>query len=306
MTAAIQTIVPESEDHWLTLRAQDITSTEVSALFGISPYTTLFEVWHRHMENIVVKFEANERTRWGLRLQDSIAAGVAEDQGWKVRRMDEYIRIPSLKAGSSFDFAVNTTGLLEIKNVDALMFRDGWMVDGDNIEAPPHIEMQVQHQLRVSGRKEAHIGALVGGNRLVLIKREPDEKVIAAMDKKIEWFWNTIADKKEPKPDFSRDADVIRQLYSQAEEGKVFDARGNAEINDLVSHYSDVMLAEKTVKAQKDEIKSRLIATIGDCEKAVGDNFTISAGLISETVIDSYTRAGYRNFIINVKKGKPS
>ena len=30
------TIAPESEQHWLDLRTQDLTSTDVAALFGLS------------------------------------------------------------------------------------------------------------------------------------------------------------------------------------------------------------------------------------------------------------------------------
>ncbi len=111
-------ILPKNETHWLEMRAQDITSTEISALFGISPYMTLFETWHRHKGNIVSSFEENERSTWGLRLQDSIAKGIAEDEGWKIRRMDEYMRNEKLRAGSSFDFDINGKELLEIKNVD--------------------------------------------------------------------------------------------------------------------------------------------------------------------------------------------
>ena len=222
---SIEIIQPNDEKQWLELRTKDITSTEVSALFGISPYMTKFELWHRKHRGEVVKFDPNERMKWGTRLQDAIAAGIAEENKWSVMRMTEYIRDPELRAGASFDFSLDTyesensePGLLEIKNVDSLQFKNGWTQDDEgNIEAPLHIEIQVQHQLMVSQRQFAYIGALVGGNKLVLIKRTRDENVIRRIREVIAEFWGTIEANIPPSPDFEKDADFIKDLYKYAE-----------------------------------------------------------------------------------------
>lgn len=297
----IEIINPKDREHWLKLRAEDITSTECAALFGLSPYQTLFELWHRHRDNLIVEIEENERMKWGTRLQDSIALGVAEDQGWKVRRMDEYIRNPELKMGSSFDFAIEDAGLLEVKNVDSLQFRDGWAVEGDDVEAPPHIEIQVQHQLAVSGRSFAYIAALVGGNRVALIKREPDEKIISEIKKRVASFWFTIAAGEEPKPDFSRDSAFIARLHSYAEPGKILDAHGVEEIADLAAQYRAFGNAKKQAEEQQKAVKAQLLMKIGDAEKVKGEMFTISAGIIGPKHVE-YDTAGYRDFRISWKK----
>ena len=139
-----QTITPRDREHWLSLRAQDLTSTDVAALFGMSPYKTKFELWHEKRSGEPVRIAQNDRMKWGTRLQDSIASGIAHDNGFSVDRFDGYMRIPSERIGSSFDFFMEPNGILEIKNVDALIFRDGWIVENGEIEAPLHIEMQVQ------------------------------------------------------------------------------------------------------------------------------------------------------------------
>ncbi|MCK5561232.1 MAG: YqaJ viral recombinase family protein, partial [Thermoplasmata archaeon] len=161
---ARQIINPSNEKEWLELRTQDITSTEIGALFGISPYVTEYELWHRKKNQTIVDFEENERMKWGTLLQDSIAAGIAEEQGWQIRRMDEYIRGSELRLGSSFDFSIEPDeankdkALLEIKNVDSLIFKQQWLKNEETgkLEAPLHIEIQVQHQLLVSGRQYAY------------------------------------------------------------------------------------------------------------------------------------------------------
>lgn len=298
----IQKILPKNEEEWLAERSKDITSTEVSSLFGISPYTTLFETWHRHAGNIAIKFEPNERTVWGNRLEESIAKGVAEDNKWQIRRMNEYLRDPKKRIGASFDFSIDEIGILEIKNVDALMFRDGWQKteDGD-LEAPPHIEMQIQHQLAVSGRAYAYLGALIGGNTIKLIKREPDDVVIKAIYKKSEQFWNTIADKTPPQPDFSKDTEAIKRLYSQSSKGKFLDVRGNLTFTDLINEYREAGLQIKEWESKKEAAKNQILTMAEDAEKIIGENFTVSMGIVKGGPV-SYDRADYRMFKPSYKK----
>lgn len=298
----VETIVPRDEIHWKTLRTMDVTSTEVAALFGLSPYISLFELWHQKNNRTIVEFEEDDRMRWGRRLQDAIALGIAEDQEWSVRRMDEYMRDPELQLGSSFDFAIGDDGLLEIKNVDGLAFRDGWIVDGDDVEAPAHIELQVQHQLAVSGRKFAYLSAFVGGNRVVLIRREPDEVIIKEIRRRVGSFWLSIVMEQEPKPDFSRDAKFIARLYSYAEPNTVLLARGDEKLSSLMARYRELSAAERSAGERKDAIKAEILTIVGDHEKVVGDDFTLSMGVVGGGPV-SYERKPYRLFKPSFRKG---
>ncbi len=191
---------------------------------------------------------------------------------------------------SSFDFDLN---------VDALVFKDGWIVEDGELEAPPHIEMQLQHQLMISGRSFAYIGCLIGGNRIKLLKREPDSKVISAIEKKIQAFWNSIEDGKEPKPDFSRDADTIKSLYSQAMVGKIFNA--TPDMVGFADRYKELSAKKKEIESQIDEVKSHLLMAAGDAEKVISEKFSISLGVVKGSHVE-YDREDYRMFKINFKK----
>lgn len=315
----IQAIHPSNESEWLLLRTKDITSTEAAALFGISPYMTKFELWHRKKSGDVVKLEGNERMKWGTRLQDAIAAGVAEEQGWHIRRMDEYIRDDELRVGASFDFSIESDdawkisdmptknphgseGLLEIKNVDALQYREGWHVSDDgNIEAPLHIEIQVQHQLLVSNRAYAYIGALIGGNRLILIKRTRDEGVISRIKDEVKAFWASIEANNPPSPDFIADAQFIKSLYKHAEPGTIYDARGNNQVSILVEQDKALAATIKEAQEKRDAIKAQLLTIIGDSEKVLGDGYSIDAGITGESP-RNFIMPAFRRFKISYKK----
>lgn len=332
----IETIHPNNEQEWLELRVKDITSSEVAALFGLSSYVTKFELFHRKRDAKVVVQESSEWKKWGQRLQDSIAAGVAEDEGWKIRKMTEYMRDTELRMGSSFDFSIEgltkitgsenddggiapviidktaeimeregmIKGLLEIKNVFGMIFKDQWLEDEEgNLEAPPHIELQVQHQLAVSGRSFAYIAALVGGNQIKLIKREPNEKIISAIKEKIAEFWYAVKTNTPPRVDFSQDADFINSLYGYAEPGKVFDARGNDDFLALCQKHKELGDAAKAAEAAREAIKTRLLLEVKDAEKVIGDGFTISAGTVGPADI-AFRREGYRLFRLNWPRKK--
>ena len=312
-------IVPSNEAHWLEMRKRDVTSTESAALFGMSPYTTHFELWHAKKSGLAREFKTNERMKWGNRLEAAIAHGIAEEQGWEIRPLKEYMRDPDARIGSSFDFVItNLPGgpvHLEIKNVDYLAFRDGWIEDDDGgIEAPEHIEMQVQHQMAVSGFKRAFIGAFIAGNRGVVIERERDEPVIAAIKAKVAEFWRTVDAGEEPAAVMPGDAEAVIRLNQYAQPGKLVDASGDANIAALVLEYKRLSADEAKAKEDKEVVKADLLKAIGDAEKVLLEGWTISAGmqadtpatLITESMVGtSYGgRKGFRNLRINARKPK--
>jgi putative phage-type endonuclease len=300
----IETLHPENEAAWLALRRPIITSTEVAALFNCSPWVTYYELWKRKHDNLEVEFESNERVAWGQRLEAAIAQGIAEDEGLAIRRMDEFIQDTELKLGASFDYAIDPDGILEIKNVDGLVFKDKWGVDGENIEEPIHIAFQVQTQLMLSGRKYALLRPLVGGNRIMKVRREPDVKVHKAIQAKVKEFWDSVRDHKEPKPDFAQDADFISKIYSFAEPGRVLNA--DDRISKLAETYRTYSIAAKAAEDKKDAARAEILTLIGDAERVVGETFSISAGLIGPKWIERYERKGYRSFKVNWKKEKPN
>lgn len=296
-----QTITPRDKQHWLELRKPLITSTEVAALFGLSPWVTEYELWHRKHDNLEIEFEPNERMLWGTRLEAAIAAGVAEDEKLSIRKMDEFIFDPEKRLGASFDYAIGEDGILEIKNVDSLIFKDGWIVSDDNVEAPVHIEIQVQTQLLVSGRKYVKIAPLIGGNKVVLIHREPDPTVIKAIEERVAAFWDSIRRNDPPKPDFIKDAEFISKLYKYAEPGKVI--VGTPRMGEMVLEYKRLGAIAKKADEEKDGVKAELLTMIGDAEKVQGEGFSISASMIGPAHVE-YDRKPFRDFRTYIKKHK--
>lgn len=313
-------IIPfTTEEAWLELRKQDVTSTESAALFGLSPYVTHFDLWHRKRTGVTPEFIVSDRMRWGNRLEAAIAYGIAEENGWEVEPMKEYMRVPDKRIGSSFDFRItnHVSGKpvhLEIKNVDYLQFRDGWIVDReeDHVEAPEHIEMQVQHQMAVSGYEMSIIGAFIGGNRFVLIERHRDDRVIAAIEHHTELFWQSIKDGIEPDPIMPRDADAMIRMNQYAEPNKLLDATSDNELAQMLTLYRMAQAEAKNADEEVKTLKAQIMQRIGDAERVVCGEYKIAATMVMDNPGTEITedmvgqtigaRRGYRNMRVTVSK----
>lgn len=317
---------PKTRDEWLALRHQYVSSTEVSALFGLSPYTTAFELAVMKKATTPDDREASERMEWGIRLQNSIARGIADKYGVKARAISGYAvdGFVHCRMGASFDYEIvgikegdfsgdsvlrdkyaeHGAGVLEIKNVDWLAFTK-WHGDG-GIEAPAHIEIQVQHQLACIARHWAAIGVLVGGNKLELLVRERDLDVSKALRAKCETFWANLDKGIMPPVELPADATIIATMYRYAEPGKILDAQGDAAITAICREYRDAAQAEKAASDAKSAAKAKLLMAIGDAERVLADGYTVSAGVTAEAEIPAYTRKAFRNIRVTAKKENTS
>ena len=311
---------------WLKLRHHYMCSTEVSALFGMNPYQTAFELWHEKQKAEPTAFEASERMTWGLRMEEAIARAIAEEYGIKCRKLNAFASSES-GLGASFDYEIigvkeDVTvedptlqnmyrslgpGILEIKNVDYWVFKQNWTSDGHSMEAPPHIEIQVQCQLHTIERSWAAIGVLVGGNSLKMLVRERDPAVGEQLDRMAAKFWRSIKANKPPQPVLPQDADMIAAMYTAVEPGKILDAQSDTpeaqRIQELVKAYHESGLMKAAHEQRQKAVKAELLPLIGDAEKVIcPEGYSVSAGYIAEAEVPAYVRKGYRNIRINLKK----
>lgn len=307
----------ENREQWLAERAKDVTSTEVSALYGLSPYKTEFELFHEKRDGLIVKLEENERMKWGNRLESIIAHSAAEEHGWNIQKLDVYMREPTYRMGSSFDFEIlsseNGPGILEIKNVDGLQYHKNWIDDGQgNIEAPEHIEMQIQHQMEVSGRSWTALVALVGGNQLKVVYRNRDTDIGNDIRQKVAGFWERVLNNVPPPADYSVDADFIIKLHQRANDGELLEADHDLEA--LIWQYQ-LLNKEADAKSRlKDEYRAKILERIGTASKVISQYGSLSCSMTKESpgtlvtpeMVGTYIggRKGFRNFRFTPKKEK--
>lgn len=309
-----ETIKITSREQWLAERAKDITSTEVSALFGLSPYLTEFELFHQKLDGVIVTLEETERLKLGQRLEAAIAHGAAEDMGWEIAKMDVYVRDQAARMGSSFDFEILSSsdgpGILEVKNVDRLAYRQNWIDDGQgNIEAPEHIELQVQHQMAVTGRAWCAIVVLVGGNEQKIVLRNRDDGIGKKLREKVIAFWDRVQSGQAPAPDYDRDAEYIIKR-SRANDGE--DLQADASLAEMIRIYQFVSRECADLEKIKERRKAEILDRIGTASRVFTDFGTLTCGQVQDAPAVVITpdmvgqtingRKGYRSFRFISKK----
>jgi len=325
-----ETLHPENEAAWLAMRQQDLTSTECAALFGCSPYATEYELFHRKTGQLEAEFEVNNRMVWGNRLEAAIAYGIAEDFGLLVEPFKAYVRIPELRMGSSFDFKIvgladgfsgdetyrdlfreHGVGIMEVKNVDGLQFKRAWIADGDDMEAPPHIELQVQHQQEVADLEWTLIAPLVGGNTPRPFHRLRNREYGEAIKAKVAAFWASVDAGKAPDPDFTKDGGTIARLLAN-DNGQTVDMSDNNRLAELVAEHASASADLKAAETRKDAAKAEILTIIGTNAKVLLNGCYISAGTTKDsagTLIEPHMvgtriggRKGYRQMRIYQSK----
>ncbi len=312
----IKEIPITNKQDWLENRLLDVTSTEVSALFDVNPYQTEFELYNQKKDKVVINLEDSERMAWGRRLEDSIAQGCAESQGWDVEPFDVYMSDTETRMGSSFDYKITSgadLGIMEVKNVDSMVYRTKWVDDGNgHIEAPPHIEMQLQHQLHVANISWGCIVALVGGNTQKLIIRGRNKEVGDLLEGKVKEFWDRVKAGTPPDIDYLRDSSyIIKSLCNQAEAGVILAA--DEDMDKLVDDYYAINKEYVSLGKTKDSIKAQILERSQNASKIVSKYGTINCGMtkgsqgkyITQDMVGTYInpRKGFRQFKFNQPKG---
>lgn len=304
---------PASEEEWLKLKKEDISSTEISALYGYSPYDTEYGLYFEKRGEVEAdkeKLRANfSRAFWGKIYEERTAQVIGELYGVTVEKMPGYIRHGSVRRmGSSFDYKItglvdnwkpsaakeieelsvlrdrfikSGPGILEIKIVDRNIFAKTWQ-DG---EAPIHIEFQVQQQMEVAADYSwTAIAASVIGERIHFILRDRDEALGAKMCKRVQKFWSLVDAGTPPKPNFARDSEIISKLYSnQADDAALLDFGTDTKFHNLCRK---ALRANQLIKKLEDiesAAKAELKTLVGENGGGASVYFKLTMSKVKES-----------------------
>lgn len=248
---------------------QTVSASQASALFERSPYFTGWALWHHFRGNIDLDEwrRPNNRMEWGVNLQTPILEAAARRLRLEISENTngEYRRAGPVGAtidGLTYALDVGPV-IVEAKSVDWLVFKHDWK---GGRQAPPHIEIQTQINIKVvEGCRRGVIAVLVGGNELKLIERDRDDEMLAQIDAAAEEFLASVKEGREPPPlGDERELPALARLYPQADQKKVIEDFRDLEMAYKVRMYRQAKADEAGHRRLKQQLEAEILAYAKD------------------------------------------
>ena len=265
----------KTRNEWLEgRRTLGIGSSDAPAILGISRYKSAFQLYLEKRGLESASKQENEQIAWGNLLEEPIAQRFAEETGRDVRNPREP-GIWRIERSVDVDFmvaAVDRTqrdpqtiardgeGILEIKNAHFFVGKT-WL---DTQEPPPEFQVQLQHQLVVTGARWGSIAALIGGCRFVWADVPRDEEFIELLIQAEAEFWKRLTDGNPPDPDGT---DATKKAID-----RLFTRETSGQIIGLPPDIIDAHIELQDAKVALDKAATRKKAAENTIKMAIGEN----------------------------------
>ncbi|WP_323011282.1 lambda-exonuclease family protein [Castellaniella sp.] len=263
---------------WLEVRKTGIGGSDAAAAVGLSPYKSPLELWleKTNRDATLPKPDPQDTTEpvyWGTLLEPIVAAAYTQQTGRKVRKVNAVLQHPQypwMLANLDREVISNSAvQILECKTTGeygARLWREG---------VPEYVQLQVQHQLAVTGKRAADVAVLLCGQRLDVYRIERDDELIGRLIQLEAQFWDYVVRDIPPPADGSVSADrALRCLYPGHGGAVDFsdDRTLSATFADLVMMQADL----KDREAHAEKMKQTLLQAMGNAESAQFETGRIS------------------------------
>ena len=307
-------------EDWLAVRKQGIGSSDAGAAVGLNPYKSQLELWIEKTgrDATLPKIDPQDEESpayWGNVLEPIVAWHYSKRTGKKVRRINAVLQHPDPELPwmlANIDREVmgaDDVQILECKTAGingARLWKEG---------VPEYVQLQVMHQLAVTGKQAADVAVLLGGQHVEIHRIERDEQMIDRLIELERKFWQYVQTDTPPPVDGSASSEAALRCLYPRDNGQSVDFSGNAG---LAATYLELKAVRQSI-AEKDSreslLKQILLQAMGEATRAQFSNGFISWKRSKDsTVLDverllkekpylqvrfSKRKEGSRRFIIN-------
>ena len=236
-------------EDWLEVRKQGIGSSDAAAAVGLNPYKSQLELWLEKTgrdDNLPKADPHDEESPmyWGNILEPIVAAHYTKRTGNRVRRINAVLQHPDPALPwmlANIDREVTGAPgvqILECKTTGingARLWKEG---------VPEYVQLQVHHQLAVTGKQAADVAVLLGGQHLEIHRIERNDGLIARLIELERQFWHYVETDTPPPADGSDSADTaLRCLYPE-DKGQTLDFRDH---RNLSACFADLIAVRQSI-----------------------------------------------------------
>lgn len=307
-------MIRQRTDEWYAIRRTGVTSTDIAAILGISPYRSEGDVAREKLTGEREEPDAAtaRRFRLGHALEDVIRGEDVAEHGIALRRVNRFIVDPNRpRLMTSLDFErVGERTIVEAKSGSGRAWEHG---------LPEHVEAQVRWQMGVARYPRVHVAALRFGTTLDCYDLDHDEATFAGLVVIAEDFLRRL-DAGGP---FAENRDSTRRAWP-VDDGDVIDA--DAELAEAVLALVETRKRKEEVEAKEDALLTAIQTRMGPAAMLRGPGWRVTwkrskdsevinykplaldaLGLLDATTIDELTarhtetRPGTRRFLIKME-----
>jgi len=267
MTAEVSEVLAlPDKPTWLEARRQGLGSSDAPAILAVSPWKSPLGVYAEKLQIVEASAEETEAMSWGNLLEPVVATRYIEVTGRELRDPGRF----TIRRSLAKPFMLATLdreilgdergpGLLEIKTTgyfDKEQWEDG----------PPLLfNVQVQHQLAVTGYPWASLAVLVAGQHLKWVDVDRNDRFISLLIEREEEFWDRLLRHDPPSPDASEATkEILAKLYPAQVPETIVPLSGE------FFHWDQQRVQgkqdEKAAKERITEAENMLKAAIGEAE----------------------------------------
>lgn len=263
-----------SREDWLTVRKRGIGSSDAAAAVGLNPYQSQLELWmiKTGRDADLPKIDPHDEsspTYWGSLLEPIVAAHYTKRTGNRVRKINAVLQHPDPdKAWMLANIDREVMGAVDVQILEcktagefgARLWKDG---------VPEYVQLQVQHQLAVTGKSTADVCVLICGQEIRVHRIERDDALITRLVALERQFWHYVeADTPPPADGSDSAATALQALYPQ-DAGSTLDLRDDQDCSAAFADLVSVRTELDNLEKQESLLKQRLQQRMGDASKAI-------------------------------------
>ncbi|MDH5858552.1 YqaJ viral recombinase family protein [Lampropedia aestuarii] len=310
-----------SREEWLTVRMKGIGSSDAAAAVGLNPYCSQLELWmvKTSRQHLLPQDDPNDEASpmyWGTLLEPIVAAHYTKRTGNKVRRVNAVLQHPDQPwMLANIDREVvgcDDVQILECKTAGlngARLWKDG---------VPEYIQLQVMHQLAVTGKQAADVAVLICGQELQVHRIERNEAMIAQLMALEQQFWEMVTSDQQPDADGSDSADLALRCLYPKDAGNTVDWKADPSMSALFGDLLDIRTQLSKYQEQESQIKQSIQQAMGHASVAKFETGSVSWKKAKESssldtkkltqdhpdLVATYsqTKAGSRRFLVQAKE----
>lgn len=257
--------IPADRESWLEARKIGIGGSEAAAAVGLSPWKSQLALWAEksglvERENL----DEVEYVEWGSILENPISEKYVKKTGrtlidhgrYAIRRSEPWPWMHCTIDREIMPIDDRGPGSLSIKNAGEFKRKD-W-----EEEPPLPYQIQLQHELAVTGWRWGSFAVLIGGNKFHWCDVERNDEFILWLVEKEREFCERVRTGNPPDPDASDSTrELLARLYPK-------DTGASVDLPPEAEQWADAVAgaksAIKAAEATKQQFENLLKAAIGD------------------------------------------